>query len=77
MSGYIQCLIDTCRLTKLSGFCILSLSFRSDEQTNENTSTCVFLSHGFFLGGCQGARILDHMVVLFLVFFEEPPYCFL
>ena len=23
-----------------------------------------------------GVELLDHMVVLFLVFFEEPPYCF-
>ena len=27
-----------------------------------------------FLSVCSGVRLLDYMVILFLVFFEEPPY---
>ena len=30
----------------------------------------------FSLGICPGVRLLGHIVVLFFLFFKEPPYCF-
>ena len=38
---------------------------------NEDWGACIFSNYGFLLDICPGVRLLDHVVVLFLVFFKE------